>query len=213
MPGAKASHVSQIGEPMATDVPEGNHEREDQPAVEHATRPEQRQRILPEMVEIDHHQQQLRTDEGAEDNGDAEIHDAVAVEAACAGAHDRELQTDQIRAGQQDAVREYGEGALDQTGVETCRFRNPMSRMSSAAPIVMAESATVERPEVPARPVDVDKVDDISGRHAIDHIPYGSADHERQTELCQRFARGRAYREDADGDSVRPRQWRSSVRA
>ena len=51
----------------------------------------------------------------------------------------------------------------------------------------MAESATFERPEVPAAPVYVDEVDHVAGRDAIDQVAGGSAAYQRETDPCQPF--------------------------
>src|SRR3989442_14495008 len=92
----------------APDVPERDDDGEDEAAVEHAARTRQREqlvRIRLERPEIGDQQQQLRADERADDDVDAEVEHAVRVEAARLRANHRELQADQIRRGEQDAVR------------------------------------------------------------------------------------------------------------
>src|SRR5207302_7909525 len=60
--------------------------------------------VAPERLKVRDEQQQLRADERADDDVDAEIHYAIGVEAALPCADQRELQTEQIRGGQQDAI-------------------------------------------------------------------------------------------------------------
>ena len=74
---------------VAADVPQRDDHREDQPAVEDAARLRQRQQLLriareepPVLVE----EQQLRADQRADDDPDAQVHHPIAVEAAGAGA-------------------------------------------------------------------------------------------------------------------------------
>ena len=102
-------------------VPERDHDRRDQSAVEHAGRADQVHqpgRAQRELVVIDDQQQQLGADQRADDDPDAEVHDPVRIEPAGAGPHQRELQAEQVGGGQQQAVgvdREAGD--LKQNGM------------------------------------------------------------------------------------------------
>ena len=85
-----------------------------QAAVEHAARPRQRQqlrRIGPKRPEVRDEQQQLRADERADDDVDAEVEHADRVEAARLRADHGELQTEQVRRGEQHAVGVDGDRA------------------------------------------------------------------------------------------------------
>ena len=80
MPGANTSHVVHSGSPMLPDVPQRDDDGEDQPAVEHAAGARERQqlaRVGGERPEVGDQQQQLRADQRADDDVDAEVEDAV----------------------------------------------------------------------------------------------------------------------------------------
>jgi hypothetical protein len=55
-------------------------------------------RVRDEHLGVGQEQQQLGADEGADDDVDAEVEDAVGVEASCFRPHHRQLQAEQIRA-------------------------------------------------------------------------------------------------------------------
>ena len=129
---ARREHIA--GRPQrqagAADVPERDDDREDQAAVEHAARARQRQqlaRIGAERAEVGDEQQQLRADQRADDDVDAEVEHARLVEAARLGADHRELQAEQVGGGQQDAVGvdviAESESELKQSWIHACLRR------------------------------------------------------------------------------------------
>ena len=106
---ARREHVARRPErqPVAGDVPEGDDDREDQAAVEHAARPRQRQQVLrrrAELIEVDDEQQQLRADQRGDDDVDAEVEHARRVEPPLLGAAHRQPEPEQIGRGEQHAV-------------------------------------------------------------------------------------------------------------
>src|SRR5207248_942815 len=83
----------------AADVPKRDDDGDDQAAVEDAARPGQREqlaRIGAERFEIGDEQQELRPDESADDDVDAEVEDAVRIESASFGADHREFEAQKI---------------------------------------------------------------------------------------------------------------------
>ena len=120
MPGANTSVTVHSGMRCRRMIPERHGDRGDQAAVEHAARSHQRQQLARdccrERVEVDDQQQQLRADQRADDDPDAEVHDPVGIEAARPGAHQRELQAEQVGGGQQHAVGVDREARRSQTG-------------------------------------------------------------------------------------------------
>src|SRR5437763_3757162 len=91
-----------------TDVPQRDNDSDDEAAVEDAARSRQCQelaRVGCVRSEVGDDQQQLRANERADDDVDAEVEHAVRVEAAVLRPNARELQTQQVRRGQQNAVR------------------------------------------------------------------------------------------------------------
>ena len=82
------------------------------------------------VSEVGDQQQQLGADERADDDVDAEVEDALRVEAARPRADQRELQAEQIGRRQQHAVGVDGEPARPQTVLDACCRPSPsMSRI------------------------------------------------------------------------------------
>src|SRR5438094_846383 len=83
-----------------------NRDGENQAAIKHAARACERQKltwIRGERAEVGDEQQELRADERADDDVDAEVEDPVRVEAARLRPHARELQPEEVRGGEQHA--------------------------------------------------------------------------------------------------------------
>ena len=99
---------------MFGDVPERHHHREDQSAVEHTAGSGEREQFpgrAAELVEVDEQQHQLRADERRDDDVDAEVEHAIGIEAPALRAGHRQSEPEQVRRGQEDAVRIDGEWA------------------------------------------------------------------------------------------------------
>ena len=106
---ARRKHVARRPQRQADppDVHERHGDRQDQPSIEDAARSQQCEqfaRIRPEGAEIGEEQQQLGADECADDDVDAEVEDAICVQAAVLRPDHGELQAEQVRGGQQHAV-------------------------------------------------------------------------------------------------------------
>ncbi len=127
----------------APDVDQRDDDGEDQAAVEDPARPRQRQqlaRVRDEHLGVGQEQQQLGADEGADDDVDAEVEDAVGVEASCFRPHHRQLQAEQIRRRQQDAV-----------GVDGDRTELKQSWIHACLRSAYRESSSPRRPRWPSR--------------------------------------------------------------
>src|SRR5262245_52137719 len=101
------------GQSDPADVPERNDDRENQPTVKDAARAGQRQKlagIARERTPVRDEQQQLRADECADDDVDAEIEDPRLIEASRLGSHGGELQAEQVRRRQKHAIGVDGDG-------------------------------------------------------------------------------------------------------
>ena len=169
----------------------------DQAAVEHAGRAEQVQQLAASSSRTCRARRrasmQLGADERADDDPDAEVHDPVRVEAARPRAHQRELQPEQVRGGQQQRRRCRRGSRRSQTGWDAWRA-------SEADHIEQDEDradrdggvGNVERPEVRRAPVDVDEVDDVPDDGAIDQVAERAAEDERQPERARAARESRA---------------------
>jgi hypothetical protein len=172
MPGANTSLVVQSGRRWRRMYQNATATASDQPAVEHAARAEEREELAgccEKVLEVDDEQQELRADERGDDDVDAEVHHPRGVEAARACPRERELQARQVGGGEQHAVGVDAEIGPSSAAVGACRAVRSMSRMS-AAPDGDRRVGDVERPEVPAAPVEIDEVDDVAEAGAIDQV-------------------------------------------
>src|SRR5204862_4067825 len=91
----------------AADVHQRDRDGDDQAAVEHSARSQQREqlaRIGAERIEVGDQQQQLGADQRADDDVDAEVEHPVRVEAAVVRADDSQLQPQQVGGSKQDTV-------------------------------------------------------------------------------------------------------------
>ena len=107
--------------PVPPQVPQGDGDGRDQPAVEHAARARQVRQsrgAQGRTCRIDDEQQQLRADQRADDDPDPEVHDPVRIQAARPGPDQRELQAEQVGGGEQQPVGVDREAAdLKQDGM------------------------------------------------------------------------------------------------
>ena len=119
----------------------------DQPAVEDAARPHQREDlagVLDEVLEVDEDQQGLGADERRDDDPDAEVHHLVADPGRRGRARTiASCRPARYAAASSSAVGVDRDRARVQTASGTWRGPRMMSRMSAMAPIVMAASATL----------------------------------------------------------------------
>src|SRR5262245_29757290 len=89
------------------DVPERDSNRSDQPSVEDTSRAQKGEEVgyrEVKLIEVRDEQQQFRADKSGDDDVNAEIEDAVGIESPSLSSYSRELQAEQIRGGEQDAV-------------------------------------------------------------------------------------------------------------
>ena len=93
--------------PMPAQIPQGDRHRGDEAPVKDPPGAEQIEElggVRRVLVELDNEEEQLRADQRADDDPDPQIHHAVGIEAPRPCAHQRELQTQQVRRSEQDAV-------------------------------------------------------------------------------------------------------------
>jgi hypothetical protein len=100
---ARREHVARRPQRQtdAADVPQRNGHGEDEAAVEYAAGSREGDEIgwiRPERAEIGDEQEQLRADERADDDVDAEVEDPIRVEAARLGADHGELEPEETAA-------------------------------------------------------------------------------------------------------------------
>ena len=84
-----------------------------------------------------------------------------------------------------------------------------MSRIMSAAPTVIAASATLNAQKCHVAPVDVDEIDDVADDRAVDQVADRAAEDQRQPEPRQPVVEPELRRVDGDADERQRRDARS----